>query len=247
MKDNFSKQSHLYAKFRPTYPKDLFDFLVSLTPAQTTAWDCGTGNGQVAVELAAYFNDVFATDISEQQLQNATARDNIVYRIEAAEHSTFTDNMFDLITVAQAVHWFDFKKFYNEINRTLKPNGILAILGYPLPTIDGKIDPILDHFYRNILRSYWDDERKYIDERYLTIPFPFKEIKAPSFSTNYHWDFEHFIGFLNTWSAVQHYRERTNENPIDKIIIDLKKCWGNNLAKSITFSMLLRVGVKTGA
>src|SRR5437879_2833438 len=110
MKDNFSKRSHLYARFRPTYPRQLFEFLISLVPERQAAWDCGTGNGQVAAVLAGYFDKVYATDISENQIKHAVEKPNVVYKIEAAEQTSFPDELFDLITVAQAVHWFDFSR-----------------------------------------------------------------------------------------------------------------------------------------
>jgi ubiquinone/menaquinone biosynthesis C-methylase UbiE len=244
MKDIFSKQSHLYAQFRPTYPKELFDFLLSLVQERTAAWDCGTGSGQVANQLATYFTEVFATDISENQINNAIKKENIHYKIESAEHTSFEDTIFDLITVAQAIHWFDFDKFYKEVDRTLKSKGIIAIIGYTLPRIDKQIDTIIDNFYDNVIGAYWDAERRYVDELYQTIPFPYNEIKAPTLSTTYEWNFEQLIGFINTWSAVQHYIDRNIENPVGKITNELKSCWGKGVTKTATFPILLRVGGK---
>ena len=86
---------------------------------------------------------------------------------------------------------------------------------------------MVDHFYKVITGPYWDKERKYIDDHYLTIPFPFKEIATPGFSMNYNWEFEQVIGYLNTWSAVQHYTRKNNENPVEKFSEELKKAWGN--------------------
>ena len=130
MKDNFSKQSDLYSKFRPGYPKQLFEFLLPLLPVKKSAWDCGTGNGQLAVTLSKYFTEVYATDISAAQITNATKKRNIIYSVQSAEDTMLPDNKFDLITIAQAIHWFDFEKFYREVNRTLKHGGIIAIIGY---------------------------------------------------------------------------------------------------------------------
>jgi SAM-dependent methyltransferase len=242
MKDNFSHKSECYARFRPTYPKELFDFLLSLISGRMTAWDCGTGNGQVAVELAKHFETVFATDISESQVSHAPRKNNIVYKVERAEKTSFQDNQFDLITVAQAVHWFDFSLFHNEVKRTLKPNGILAIIGYPLPSIDARTDLIVKQFYENILGGYWDDERKYIDELYQTIPFPYTEITTPAFFSRYNWNRDQFIGYLGTWSAVQHYIRKNNTNPTDTIIDDVDQCWNDSTVKTVTFPILLRVG-----
>jgi len=242
MKDNFSKQSDLYSRFRPGYPKQLFDFLMPLVPDKETAWDCGTGNGQVAVRLSFYFNKVYATDLSSAQIENAHKRQNIFYAVENAEETLFPDNKFDLITVAQAIHWFEFEIFYRGAKRTLKPGGIIAVIGYDIFRINKKLDALTDQFYHDITGPYWDKERKYVEERYLTIPFPFKEIKTPGFTMSYNWTFEQVIGYLNTWSAVQHYFRKNNQNPVDKFSDKLKDAWGSVLKRKVIFPIFMRTG-----
>ncbi|MBV9987935.1 MAG: class I SAM-dependent methyltransferase, partial [Chitinophagaceae bacterium] len=176
MKDNFSSQSQNYAQFRPHYPAELFSYLLGLVKERESAWDCGTGNGQVAGVLADHFGLVQATDISQQQLDQAISKPNIHYSVQSAEKTGFADAAFDLITVAQAIHWFRFHEFYSEVKRTLKPGGLLAVIGYGLLRTDAALQQLLDDFYRNTVGVYWDAERRYIDEAYTTIPFPFKEI-----------------------------------------------------------------------
>lgn len=244
MKDLFSKQSESYAKFRPTYPREIFDFLLTQVTERKTAWDCATGNGQVAAALTEHFENVYATDISQAQLSKAVQKPNITYRIEPAEKTSFEDGMFDLITVAQAIHWFDFEKFFSEVKRTLKPEGIFAAIAYTLPKLDEEVDTIINHFYTNILDGYWDKERRYIDEMYETIPFPFKEIKAPIIIAQYFWDAEQLIGFLQSWSGVQHYIDKNNSNPVELVADDLRKCWRPNSKKTIIFPIVMRVGKK---
>ena len=245
MKDNFSKRSHLYARFRPTYPRQLFEFLISLVPERQAAWDCGTGNGQVAAVLAEYFEKVYATDISENQIKHAVAKPNVVYKIEAAEQTSFPDELFDLITVAQAVHWFDFPRFYKEVDRTLKSGGILAVFAYSLLKTGDETDAVIDKFYTKITDPYWDEERKFVDDNYQTIPFPFREINAPSFLLEHEWEFDQLVGYLNTWSAVQHYIDKNNANPVDKIAGELRKTWGSEPKKKVTFPFFMRVGRKS--
>jgi ubiquinone/menaquinone biosynthesis C-methylase UbiE len=242
MKDNFSTQSEQYVKFRPTYPDELYQFLLSLVKTKDAAWDCGTGNGQVAQELSKHFKKVYATDISEKQIKNAIQRENILYKVESAERTSFPDKSFDLITVAQAIHWFDFGAFYKEVERTIKPNGVLAVIGYGLLSIDKDTDKIINRFYHEIVGPYWDKERKYVDEYYRTIPFPFKEIEPPKLYNTYEWNIEHFIGYVETWSAVQHYIKANNQNPVDLIYKDLEQTWGTNAAKAVKFPILLRIG-----
>lgn len=244
MKDNFSVQSDKYALYRPTYPVELFDFINGLVKNKHAAWDCGTGNGQVAIQLTKYFEGVFATDISESQLSNAIPNAKIEYTRESAEDSSFPDDFFDLVVVAQAVHWFNFDLFYDEVNRVMKDDGVLAVIGYNRPRVSPEIDKIIDHFYTDIIGKYWDRERKYVDEEYKTIPFPFAEKQAQQFNHSVDWTIDHFIGYIETWSAVKKYSTEMGSNPIDQIAPELKIHWGDEATKKIQFPILLRLGEK---
>ena len=164
MKDNFSLQSALYVKYRPSYPPEMIDFVVSLVKEKDMAWDCGTGNGQTAKALSSYFNKVFATDISQKQLDNAYQAVNIFYSVQPAEQTIFLNHSFDLITVSQALHWFRFDEFYAEVKRTAKPDAILAAWTYSLLRISKEIDALIDDLHYNTLYNYWDKERRYVDE-----------------------------------------------------------------------------------
>lgn len=242
MKDNFSTRSDLYAKFRPTYPDELFSFLLAHLPNQENAWDCGTGNGQVAQQLAVHFNHVYGTDISQSQLDNAVQKPNITYAKQPAEHTNFTSHTFDLIVVAQAIHWFKFNEFYAEVKRTIKPNGLLAVMGYGVLGITSQIDVVVNKLYTDIIGPYWDKERRYIDENYQTIPFPFEEIECPTFAIIQHWTVDHLIGYLETWSAVKHYQNHNGINPLELIKRDLIEAWGDVKERRISFPVLLRLG-----
>jgi len=242
MKDNFSTQSADYSKFRPTYPDALYTWLLSLVPGTEKAWDCGTGNGQVAEKLACFFDAVAATDISRQQMDQAIPNEKIVYSVQSAERTSFPDHSFDLITVAQAIHWFDFAAFYTEVDRTMKKNGILAVIGYGLMQIEPGLDGIISHLYKEVVGPFWDAERKYIDENYQTIPFPYKEIAAPAFEMRIEWSFEHLIGYLGTWSAVKHYKRSHQVDPVGLVYEGLRKYWGDAEMKVVRFPLLLRVG-----
>ena len=241
VKDNFSSQAEKYAKYRPTYPKELYSFLLSLCNGKNSAWDCATGNGQVASVLAQHFDKVYATDISEEQIKNAGKKDNIFYSVQRSESTSFADNFFDLITVAQAIHWFDFDTFYKEVKRTIKSNGIFSIVGYGLLKTGDKTDDIIDHFYRHIIGAYWDKERKYIDENYTIIPFPFKEIEAPELTIDLEWSLDELLGYFETWSAVQHYIKANAQDPVKLVKKDIQEIWPAGSKKKIQFPVLLRV------
>ena len=242
MKDNFSIQSEQYAKFRPGYPAELFQFLVSKVKSPTNVWDVGTGNGQFAVKLSACFKNVFATDISEQQLSHAEKKENIHYSKQAAEQTNFPNDFFDLVTVAQAIHWFDLENFYDEVDRVLRSGGILAIAGYSVFSSTPQVDKVVDHFYKNITGPYWDKERKYLDEHYQTIPVPtYDEIPCPSFTSIYEWDYEQLVGYLSTWSAVQHYIKTNGNTPLDLIAEDLKTAFAGKEKIEIRFPIHFRM------
>jgi ubiquinone/menaquinone biosynthesis C-methylase UbiE len=243
MKDNFSAQAKLYANFRPHYPQVLYDFLFDEVTCFDTALDVATGNGQVAAVLAEKFTHVYATDISEKQLAQAPVLPNVTYRVEAAEQTGFANASFDIITVAQAIHWFNFPAFYAEVKRLLKPGGMIAVIGYGLIRINENINRWIDHYYRNITGPYWDKERRYINEGYATIPFPFDEIPSPKLYIEYTWTKEQFTGYLHTWSAMQHYIKANNSNPLTTALLhNLDAVWPDGEKFLIRFPLFLRVG-----
>ncbi|QRM90263.1 methyltransferase domain-containing protein [Lacinutrix sp. WUR7] len=242
MKDNFSTESDKYAKYRPIYPEAFFDYLKSLMERKQIAWDCGTGNGQVAYKLAQSFDTVMASDLSQAQIDNASKSDNIYYTVQRAEKTNYADAIFDLIIVSQAIHWFDFDAFYKEVKRTLHPNGFLCVVGYGTIQMSGEIGKLIAHFYSDIIGSYWDEERKYLDENYQSIPFPFQEIETPTFINTLYWSLEHLIGYLNTWSSVKHFIDQNAYNPVDSLQLQLEKHWNSEDLKEVKFPILLRIG-----
>lgn len=217
MKDLFSTQSNEYAKFRPTYPPALIEEIISLCPAHNLAWDAGTGNGQFANLLSPHFKKVIASDISEKQLANAVQQPNISYTISNSLHIGIEDHQADLVTVAQAVHWFHFDEFYKEVLRVLRKDGVLALVSYGLMNAEPKVNEIILDFYHNTLRDCWDPERRYIDEEYKTIPFPFEEIQLKPHAMPYTWNIDQLIGFFSTWSGLQHYMKKHNHDPLPEL------------------------------
>lgn len=240
-KDHFSKQSELYAQYRPKYPKALFDWLNDVVKSHDCAWDCATGNGQAAIELAKYFRRVIATDGSAKQIENAVQHERIEYHVATAEKSGLPDHSADLVTVAAGIHWFDFDPFYKEVRRVGKPHSVLAAWTYDRVRIHSEIDAIINRFYDDIIGAYWPAGRQFVDERYATIPFPFDEIKAPALEIVHNWTADEFIGYLLSWSSVQRYISVNGRNPIDIISDDLKKNWGNGKRK-ITWPLFIRAG-----
>ncbi len=241
-KDLFSRNAKSYATFRPTYPMDLFELIYSHCESNEVVWDCATGNGQAAKELALRFGRVQATDISTKQIENATKLDNISYSISQAESTSFADSSFDLITVAQAIHWFDFGLFYPEVVRVAKPNAVLAVWGYSLLHVDPIIDGKLLDFYIKVVGPYWDKERRFVDEKYQTIPFPFQEIKSPEFTFSLEWTIDELQGYLGTWSAVQKFIDANQFNPVDELIETIRPNWKQG-KRTVRFPLFLRLGI----
>jgi ubiquinone/menaquinone biosynthesis C-methylase UbiE len=241
MKDNFSKQADIYAKYRPQYPQQLFDFILRHVDKRQTAWDCATGNGQSAKVLAKYFEKIFATDISQKQIDNAEQAANIYYSVQPSEQTNFADNTFDLITVSQALHWFATDKFYNELNRIAKRGSVFAAWSYSLLYVSPEINKQIRSFYTNIIGPYWDFERKYVDEEYKTIPFPFSEITTPDFNMEYYWTIEELEGYISTWSALQKFISANNHNPVPEVVNRIRPHWKNERMK-ISFPLHLRTG-----
>ena len=242
MKDNFSVQSKAYAQFRPKFPDALYDFILSHVKGSDLAWDAATGNGQTAVKLATHFKQVIATDISENQLNHATKFANIIYKKEPAETSSLQDQSVDLITVSQAIHWFHFEKFYEEVKRVAKPQAIIAAFSYSMLNVaDAPVNKIVQEFYDSTY-EYWDAERRYIDEKYQTIPFPFEEINAPVFSIEYEWTMEQLLGYIGTWSAAQHYYKKTGKDLVDEHFLSLLKGVWQQEKYKVKFPCHMRIG-----
>ncbi|OTG84964.1 class I SAM-dependent methyltransferase [Acinetobacter sp. ANC 4648] len=218
MKDLFSENSQLYQQARPSYPVSVIQEILKYVPERHFAWDCGAGSGQFTQLLAPYFDYVVATDLSEDQLQHAPYFENISYQVQSAEHTTFAAHSFNLITVAQAIHWFDFEAFYKEVRRVLKRDGILAVIGYGLIQVENKtINALIQDLYFKTLKGYWDLERGYIDEHYKTIPFPFKELEVPAFKMQYQWSSAQLLNYIHTWSALKHYKNQNQMNPLQAL------------------------------
>lgn len=243
-KDFFSKQSKEYSVSRPTYPRSLFDFLASLVARKELAWDCATGNGQAAIVLSEYFRQVIASDISKKQIENAKQKSNIRYEVFPAEKTTLEDNSVDLVTVAQALHWFNFDEFYKEVKRVLRKGGVIATWAYGLHSISPEVDRVTYYLYDGILgEEYWPKERKYIENRYEDVPFPFEQISSPQFEIRLNWSLSDLMGYLYTWSSTQKFIEKNNYDPVKQIKDQLEKAWGSQQERRVVvWPIYMKVG-----
>lgn len=242
-KDHFSKGSEDYATYRPSYTLDLVDKLADLCPTQNRVLDCGCGTGQLSVLLAERFKEVIATDASSAQIAKAQQKDNVIYQTALAEQSGLADESVDLITVAQAAHWLDLDKFYKEVERIARPNGILALITYGVLHVEGAIDTLIQQFYYQTIGPYWPKERQHVETGYQSLPFPFTEIKVPAANMEEFWNLDQLLGYFNTWSAVKEAEKVLGFNPVDQLRIVLLPEWANpESKKKITWPLSIRAG-----
>jgi SAM-dependent methyltransferase len=239
--DHFSGHAAEYAKFRPGYPPALFDWLAGLTASHDLAWDCGCGNGQASLPLAERYARVQATDLSAEQIAQAPAHARISYRAAAGEDSGLPAASADLVTIAQALHWFDFDLFYAEVRRVLKPGGVIAAWTYQLLRAEPAIDALLLDFYRRELGPYWPAERRWVDAGYQGMPFPFTEIAAPAFEIRLQWQLADLLAYLGTWSASRRLMQAEGRDPMPDLGERLAPLWGTG-ERGIVWPIALRVG-----
>lgn len=242
--DHFAPVSGAYADFRPTYPAALFDWLTEIAPGRALAWDCACGSGQASVDLAGRFERVVATDASADQLTGAQPHPRIEYRQAPAEASGLAEQSVDLITVAQALHWFDLPRFYAEARRVLKPGGVLAVWSYGIQTVAGDaVDSLVQRFYHDTVGAYWPPERRLVEQGYRTLDFPFAEFAAPAFEMSVQWPMARLLGYFGSWSATGRYRAATGADPVAALAADLALAWGDpEVARQVTWPLAVRVG-----
>lgn len=202
----FATESAGYAADRPRYPPALFEWIAAQCPGRDAAWDCGTGTGQAALGLSPWFRRVEATDIAAEQIGHGFTASNIRYSAQPAEHTDFPDRSFDAVTVAQALHWFDFARFWPEVARVAQPGGFFCAFGYSWwerrPELEALhalwLDPLLA-----LLEPHWAPNNAILWRGYRgeDIAFPFARVEAPAFAIELEWTVERIIAFVRTWSA----------------------------------------------
>ena len=226
-KDHFSSHAAGYADARPGYPAELFDWLSAQCAGRTLAWDAGCGNGQASVALAEHFDAVFASDPSAAQLASAMAHARVRYAAEAAEQCSLATGSADLVTVAQAYHWFDHSLFCAQARRVLAPGGVIALWTYAESRVDAAVDAVFDHLHGELLQHDWPSGREHVLNRYRDLPFPFARLQVPAFEMSRRWTLAQYLAYLRSWSASERYRLRTGTDPVAAITAQMETAWGN--------------------
>jgi SAM-dependent methyltransferase len=242
-KDHFSAHSADYAAYRPTYPQALVSYLAELCEKTGLALDAGCGTGQLSVLLAERFSHVTATDASAQQIEKAQAHERVEYRVAPAESSGLPDQSVDLITVAQAAHWFDLPAFYAEARRIGKQGAVLALITYGVVEADAEVGPAIGHFYKAVIGPYWPPERRHVEDGYRTFDFPFTELQAPPLAIEVQWREVDLLGYVDTWSAVREAEKTLGREPLETFRRELLNAWGDpEIRRQIRFPLSMRVG-----
>jgi SAM-dependent methyltransferase len=223
----------------------LFAYLASVAVARRRAWDSGTGSGQAALGLAELFDEVTATDPSAEQLAEARAHPRVTYRVAAAEASGIPSGSMDLVTAAQALHWFDVAPFFEEVARTLVPGGVLAVWCYGLQRVgEERMDRLLESFYHERVGPYWSPERRMVETGYRTLSFPFDELVAPEFEMVHEWTLEELLAYIRTWSATARFVLSEGYDPVEPLAARLAPLWGHapDMRRRVRWPLTLRVG-----
>jgi SAM-dependent methyltransferase len=241
-KDHFSGNAAQYARFRPEYPAGFLAALAAAAPARTLAWDCATGNGQAAVGLAPYFERVLATDASAAQLSNAMPRANITYRIGVEDDSGLPPAVADLVTVAQAIHWFDIARFHREVRRVARPGAVVAAWTYRLAEVDSGVDAVVRWLHRERVAPYWPPERALVDDGYRSIDWPYEPIDVGAWRAGMRMDRDTLVGYLGTWSAVNRARQ-AGDDPLPELRARLRAAWPDGEeCRHVGWPLVIRAG-----
>lgn len=241
--DHFSSGAADYARFRPDYPPALFEWLAKTVRQRDLAWDSATGNGQAAVGVAGHFRQVIATDGSAGQLRAAARSPRVGYAAAVAEHAPLGDQSVDLVTVAQALHWFDLGAFYGEVYRVARPRAVIAVWSYGHTSVAPAIDRVISEFYHETIGRYWPPGRRHVENGYRDLAFPFASITAPRFDMLRRWGLGELLGYIGTWSAVQRYRKENGDAGVMAFAEKLTRAWGNpTQRREVRWPLTLRVG-----
>lgn len=130
----FDKRVELYEKYRPGYPLEVISVLENefgFNPTMDVA-DIGSGTGKLSKIFVQNENLVFGVEPNSKMRKiaekNLKGYYNFISVDGRAEATTLADSSVDVITVAQAFHWFDSAKAQIEFRRILRANGYAVII-----------------------------------------------------------------------------------------------------------------------
>jgi SAM-dependent methyltransferase len=223
-----------------------------MAPGGGPTWDAGTGNGQAAVDLAAGFAPVFASDMSASQLRAASPHADVRYLAGRAEAAPFRPQSFRLITVAQAAHWFDLDGFFHEVLRVLQPAGVVVLWSYGSPTLPPDVDAIYRDFWSVTLADHWPAGRRIVEEGYAGMSFPrgLEDLPAPSppLEIREAWGLERILGYARTWSGTRRLMAAGGTAELASFERALTAAWGDpTLPRPIRWPLAVRAARRASA
>lgn len=234
-----------YARSRPLYTDALFAWIAATCRNRDVAWDCATGNGQAAIALARFFGRVEATDISPEQLGQGFAAPNVRYSAQPAEMTTFSDDSFDLVTVAQALHWFDFNRFWLEVERVTRPGALFCAWGYAwfrgTPEVHATLlDPVA-----RLVEPFWAENNGLLWRGYRTdeVRFPFRPLTGPSLSIEVDWSLDELVGYIRTWSAFKKAAAAGRSEALERVVEDAAKRLGRDATHRLSVPLAILAGL----
>ena len=220
----------------------MFSFLAYRCNEHELAWDCATGNGQAACSVAPFFKKVVATDASDEQIASAESHSRIEFRVAAAESSGIESASVDLIIVAQALHWFDIERFFDEACRVLKPGGVLAVWSYERCRVSTDCNGVIEKIIAEV-ESYWPPERDIVEDHYRSITLPMPEIPVDDFEMRLDWTADEMLSYMRTWSATQRYMHANGADPVALYEQELSQTWGEG-KRDASWPLTLKAGRK---
>ena len=221
----FEQGGARYAAGRPVYPGKLAFTLEGLVSNHTLAVDVGCGTGQLSVLLAEHFKSVRAFDPSESQLAHARPHPRVSYARAPAEALPIASGSANLITAAQAAHWFDRPRFYAEVRRIAAPGAVLALITYNNAEADTEAMKPIGQLYQ-ALDPWWRPEREDVETAYARFDFPFDAIPAKGGAIIHDWTFEEMRAYLESWSALRAARADGEDEMINGYLDKARKAWG---------------------
>jgi SAM-dependent methyltransferase len=242
-RDHFSGHAAVYKSYRPSYPAALFDAIAARSPATDAAWDCACGNGQASIGLAAKFDLVYATDASAQQIDGAEPHPRVRYSVAPAEDSGLAPQSVDAVLVAQALHWFDIERFYDEVERVVRRGGLVVAAGYEGHLVSPEIDAVTMHLSVDVIGSHWPPEGHHLRTKYDDIPRRFPPVDFPDLAIEVDWSLDQLMGYYASWSGLQRYRKATGEDPLPKTRDAIAKHWGDPAEpRRVTWPLVIMAG-----
>jgi SAM-dependent methyltransferase len=240
--NHFGPRATQYAAWRPHYPDELLDYVAAVSGDTDLVWDCGTGNGQAAVGLAGRFTRVVATDASADMIAQAVPHPHVTYRV-ATYDSGLAAHSANLVTVAQALHWFDLEVFLSEARRVLRRHGVLAAWCYGLFGVGPGLDELIVRFAHGTLAPFWPAERRFVDDEYRSFVLPLNELVPPRFEISESWGLSEFTRHVRTWSGTARCIASVGDAPVEAFEAAISERWGDpDLHRTVRWPIHMRIG-----